>query len=250
MYRTYCRHITHRVGTLATTSSQVACMENIFWWNLTTYVHTYSIQCMYIPSSEVMQLSTGQSLTRWVGLLLLPMATVNSYSVHGCRPPITYESLLALDRVVPISLFPEPVFCKILTISITCPLVRDVYRGKLVYQLQSFVCTVIWVGGFVPNCLLTSHIILKLELLTGSHTPHTRPVEIEKFTIMTQLILVFITVCTNNYAHIPHRSGIVFIHSSGVCRGRVGTQLVTVGEQPHILRRNSFQVIYIMWFFN
>lgn len=103
------------------------------------------IQCMYIPSSEVMQLSTGQSLTRWVGLLLLPMATVNSYSVHGCRPPITYKSLLALDRVVPISLFPELVFCKILTISITCPLVRDVYRGKLVYQLQFCVyCNLSW----------------------------------------------------------------------------------------------------------
>lgn len=233
MYRTRCRHITHRVGTLATTSSQVACMRNIFWWefnHICTYIqcHAYNVRTC-IPSSEVMQLATGQSLTRWVGLLLLPTTTVNSYSVHGCRPLITYVSLVALDRVVPISLRPQAVFWKMVTISITCPLVKDVYVEKCevftcISTAEFCVCTVIWGGGFGSNCLLTSHIILKVEQLTASHTPHIRPVEIEKFIITTQLILTFLTHALTIML-IYHIGVVVFIHRGGIRRGEIGTQI-------------------------
>lgn len=170
------------------------------------------MQYMCIPSSEVMQLATGQSLTRWVGLLLLPTTTVNSYSVHGWRPLITYVSLVALDRVVPISLCPEDVFCKTVTISITCPPVRDVYvernvKFAPVYQLQSFVCSVIWGVWFRPQLL--------------AHLPHNSQTRaIDCLTHITRkacwnweiyhndtININLHHTRTNNYAHIPHRSG-------------------------------------------
>lgn len=80
-----------------------------------------------IPSSKVMQWSVGQSLTRWAGLLLLPITTENTYSVQGWRPLITYMLTVTLERVLPTSLWPEAVFHKTVT---TCPLVREVYIGK------------------------------------------------------------------------------------------------------------------------
>lgn len=99
-------------------------------WHTRNRISMYMYIHIYVPSSKVMQLSAGQLLTRWAGLLLLPMVMVNTYSVQGWSLVIRYVSLVALERKVPTSSCPSAVSSEIATVCSAWFLVREVCAGK------------------------------------------------------------------------------------------------------------------------